>query len=168
GQVGALDLPALAAEVTDELRPTAERKGLDLRLSAPADLPPLYTDRRLVRLVVGNPLHNGVKVTAPGGGGPTPGPAGGGRGLTGRDPGRGIPPEQQAAIFEPFEHLEPLQRKHTPGVGLGLTVVKELVQALGGRVEVTSRPGQGSTFTVMLPSLSEAAYPVPRAVAAPA
>ena len=84
-----------------------------------------------------------------------------------RDTGPGIPAEHQSMIFEPFEHLEPLQRKHTPGVGLGLTVVKELVQSLGGRIEVESQVGQGSTFTVVLPSLTDGAYERPSVVVAP-
>jgi signal transduction histidine kinase len=167
GHLAALDVAALAGEVTEELRPFAERKGLALQLTAPDDLPHLYTDRRLVRLVLGNLLDNAVKFTDRGGVDVTLAPAVGGVSLTVRDTGPGIPPEQQAMIFEPFEHLEPLQRKHTPGVGLGLTVVKELVQSLGGRIEVASQVGRGSTFTVVLPSLNDGAYEEPRAVGVP-
>ena len=70
-------------------------------------------------------------------------PAAGGAALGARHRA-GHPADQQAVIFEPFEHLEPVQRKHTPGVGLGLAVVRELVQSLGGRIEagVAGRPGQ--------------------------
>jgi signal transduction histidine kinase len=167
GQVEALDAAALAEEVTEELRPTAQRKGLALRLAAPADLPPLFSDRRLVRLVLSNLLDNAVKFTDQGEVDVTLAPAAGGVALTVRDTGPGIPAEHQSMIFEPFEHLEPLQRKHTPGVGLGLTVVKELVQSLGGRIEVESQVGQGSTFTVVLPSLTDGAYERPSVVVAP-
>src|SRR5262249_48988544 len=140
GQVGALDVAALAAEGTEELRPAAERKGLGLRATAGPAPPPPYTDPPLARLGGGHPLanarENGVKFTDHGEVEVTLTTAAGGVSLTVRDTGPGIPAEQQAMIFEPFEHLEPLSRKHTPGVGLGLTVVKELVQALGGRIEV--------------------------------
>ena len=70
------------------------------------------------------------------------------------DTGRGIPAGNQARIFEPFEQLEPTRQKHTPGVGLGLALVRAMTTALGGRVELTSIPGHGSTFTVVLPPSS--------------
>jgi signal transduction histidine kinase len=69
-----------------------------------------------------------------------------------KDSGPGIPPEDHDRIFEPFEQMEPLPHKHTRGVGLGLSIVKEMVEALSGRIELRSAPGEGSTFTVMLPA----------------
>jgi len=72
--------------------------------------------------------------------------------LSVRDSGPGIPPDIHTHIFEPFEQLEPVHQKHTPGVGLGLALVREMVQALGGHVELESRVGAGSTFTVILPA----------------
>jgi signal transduction histidine kinase len=69
-----------------------------------------------------------------------------------RDSGPGIAPEHQARIFEPFEQLEAMKKKHLPGVGLGLSLVKEMADALAGRIELESRVGSGSTFTVVLPS----------------
>ena len=70
------------------------------------------------------------------------------------DTGRGIPPEETARIFEAFEQLEKVAHKHTPGVGLGLALVKRLTEALGGKVEVWSQVGVGSRFTVSMPELS--------------
>jgi two-component system sensor histidine kinase SenX3 len=54
-------------------------------------------------------------------------------------------------IFEAFTQLEPLQRKHLPGIGLGLELVKQLSAALGARVDVASAVGAGTTFTVTFP-----------------
>jgi signal transduction histidine kinase len=69
-----------------------------------------------------------------------------------RDSGPGIPPEAQARVFEPFQQLEPLDHKSKPGMGLGLTLVRELVSVLGGKVSLKSEPGVGSEFVVELPS----------------
>ncbi len=71
------------------------------------------------------------------------------------DTGPGIKPEHRGLIFEPFEQLEPLRRKHTPGVGLGLALVREMTGALGGRIELSSEVGVGSTFAVDLPPVRE-------------
>ncbi len=148
------DVAALAQEVVEDLLPQAQQKLLRLdTASTPEGLPPLLSDSRLVRLVLINLVMNAVKYTDQGRievrveHGPE------GHRLSVKDTGRGIPSEQLARIFEPFEQLEPMRHKHTPGVGLGLTLVKEMVGSLGGRVEVQSVVGEGSTFTVVLPPL---------------
>jgi len=68
-----------------------------------------------------------------------------------RDTGPGIPVHDHPRIFEPFEQMEPIPHKHTRGLGLGLSIVKEIVEALAGRIELASEVGAGSTFTVVLP-----------------
>ncbi len=69
-----------------------------------------------------------------------------------RDTGPGIPEEEQERIFEPFYQVEsPLTRRH-PGLGLGLTIVKQAVEEHGGQVWVESAPGKGSTFTLVFSS----------------
>ena len=70
-----------------------------------------------------------------------------------RDTGPGIPPEAQERIFQAFERVSNGYVGSTKGVGLGLSIVKELTMLMDGRVTVDSTVGQGSTFTVMLPLL---------------
>lgn len=69
------------------------------------------------------------------------------------DYGCGIPLQQQARIFERFYRVDEARARSTGGVGLGLAIVKSLVEGMGGHVTVSSKPGQGSTFTVTLLSV---------------
>jgi len=145
------DASELVREVTEEYRPQAELKGLRLNHAPSNGLPALVTDRRLLRLILGNLVGNAVKFTA--------------QGsvtvelllredeflLSVSDTGPGIAPELQGSIFEPFYQLEPTRNKHTPGVGLGLSLVQEMIAALGGHVELVSQVSEGSTFSVCLP-----------------
>jgi signal transduction histidine kinase len=66
-----------------------------------------------------------------------------------QDNGRGIHPEDQAKLFMPFSQLSQAQ---TEGHGLGLSIVQRIVEKLGGEVDVESEPGQGSTFSFILPA----------------
>ena len=68
------------------------------------------------------------------------------------DRGPGIPENEQAEIFKPFVRGAAAQEKQIRGSGLGLSLVKEIVEAHGGAVLVRSQPGQGATFTVRLPA----------------
>lgn len=74
------------------------------------------------------------------------------------DSGVGISEEDQGRLFEPYRRVGP-NRDTIPGIGLGLFVVHQLVQAHGGRIEVESAPGRGTTFSVRLPSAGEPAAP---------
>ena len=68
-----------------------------------------------------------------------------------RDRGLGIGAEDQARIFEPFFRVERSRARDAGGVGLGLSLVKRIVDAHGGRLELESELGRGSTFSVALP-----------------
>ena len=67
------------------------------------------------------------------------------------DTGIGIPSDQIPLIFEKFRQVDGSMAKHYQGTGLGLTISKNLVELLGGRIEVKSKLGEGSTFTVTIP-----------------
>jgi signal transduction histidine kinase len=73
------------------------------------------------------------------------------------DHGLGIPAHEQRRIFEKFYRLDPAMTRGIGGSGLGLYISRELVQLMGGLLTVTSRLGEGSTFTVALPLAEERA-----------
>ncbi|WP_164017617.1 ATP-binding protein [Pyxidicoccus trucidator] len=147
-----VDLVSVAEDALVEVRGEADRKGLRTTVSRPAGMVVVQTDPRMLQLVLLNLLMNAVKYTQQGGIHVAVEVVAGARRVRVRDTGPGIPPEAQARIFEPFQHLEPLDNKSKPGVGLGLTLVRELVSVLGGKVTLKSEPGVGSEFIVDLPS----------------
>ncbi|TET48991.1 MAG: HAMP domain-containing histidine kinase [Anaerolineales bacterium] len=74
-----------------------------------------------------------------------------------KDTGCGIPPEAQTYIFEPFRQVEETITRQFSGLGLGLSIVRQLAELMGGRIEMESEVGSGSTFTVILPLVPEVA-----------
>jgi signal transduction histidine kinase len=68
-----------------------------------------------------------------------------------RDQGEGIPLSEQARVFDRFHRVESGMTRRTGGTGLGLYIAKRLVEAMAGRLWLTSRPGEGSTFSFSLP-----------------
>jgi PAS domain S-box-containing protein len=72
--------------------------------------------------------------------------------ITVSDTGVGIPPDRLAAIFEPFVQLDPSLTRERDGTGLGLAISRDLARAMDGEVTVSSAPGSGSTFTLVLPA----------------
>jgi signal transduction histidine kinase len=146
-----LDLRAIAHEVVDELSPQARSKGLEMRLNVEPEGRPVRSDARIVRLILTNLASNAVRYTDAGSVDVTVAEDRAGHRVSVTDTGRGIPPEARELIFEAFTQLEPIERKHLPGVGLGLALVKQLTAALGVRVELSSVVGTGTTFTVVFP-----------------
>ncbi|MES3016054.1 MAG: PAS domain-containing protein [Pseudomonadota bacterium] len=80
--------------------------------------------------------------------------------LSVRDTGRGLSADQLAHLFEPFNRLG-MEREGIEGSGIGLTIVKALVEGMGGQIEVTSRPGSGTLFAVALPTAQPLGMPRP-------
>jgi len=126
-----------------------------LQLEAPANglLPPVAVDPLKLRRVLLNLLENAIKYSPDGG----PVVLRVKSGENGRlrlqvhDNGLGIPRGEQERIFEKFYRSDPQLARGVGGTGLGLYICRELVQRMGGEIEVESEPGKGSTFTVDLP-----------------
>jgi signal transduction histidine kinase len=150
----AVDLQAVIGDAVDELRPAAEAKGLSLGWVGAAS-PPVHSDPQLIRLIVTNLVGNAIKFTETGSVEVELQRTEGAHRILVRDTGPGIPKHEHGRIFEAFEHIEPTRKKHTPGIGLGLALVREMVGALAGRVELESDLGRGSTFIVTLPTTLE-------------
>jgi signal transduction histidine kinase len=130
-----------------------------VHVELPPGLPPIVGDATALRRVFENLISNAAKH----------GGQGGWIGISGAshedtvppvveiriaDRGRGIPPDEQAEIFRPFFRGSSAQTKQVRGSGLGLSLVREIVEAHGGRVYVDSENGKGTTFTVRLPAVS--------------
>jgi two-component system phosphate regulon sensor histidine kinase PhoR len=148
----AVDAAALARDLLRDLKPRLDAGRLVGEVSDTA-APRVLADRRALVQVLLNLLDNAIKYSEPGGrieiavaGAPT------GVRIEVRDTGIGVPAADQARIFERFYRVEKARSRDLGGTGLGLAIVKHLVQALDGEVRVSSREGQGTTFSVRLPA----------------
>ncbi|MDH3584765.1 MAG: ATP-binding protein [Phycisphaerae bacterium] len=141
------------------LKPQADRKGLHLELAVDKDLPMVETDPGKFQQIIFNFLSNAVKFTpeaghielgaqaiaASSGGEPA------GVRVWVRDSGPGIAPEQQEIVFDKFRQLDSTHTREHGGAGLGLAISQELARLLSGEIELESRMGVGSTFSLVLP-----------------
>jgi signal transduction histidine kinase len=144
-------LPPFWDELASELATLPRPDGVVLRFDAAPDVG-LVTDRRKLRIVVKNLVGNALKFTPAGEVVASCVVAGDAWTLVGRDTGIGIAAESLPVIFEMFRQADSSDRRAYGGVGLGLHIVKRLVAQLGGRVEVASTLGVGSSFRVVLPA----------------
>jgi signal transduction histidine kinase len=159
--LGTLELNCQPVALSDWLprvaapwREAAQAQGIRWQASIPDRLPTLDVDADRLAQAVGNLLSNAVKYT----------PAGGVASLTAgvdcaqvwirvSDTGPGISDDELDRIFEPF-YRSRRGRRFPQGMGLGLTIARDLVTAHNGRLEVESKVGQGSSFTIWLPQVS--------------
>lgn len=149
-----IDCRVLLDEVAAALRPSAEAKGLTLDLRPPASGCEIESDQRAVRQILLNLTSNAIKFTESGFVRLTAEQRrGNGRRITELkvvDSGPGISREDQEKLFEPFARVEVGSRRRVEGTGLGLHLSRRLAELLGGRVELQSQPGRGSTFSLFL------------------
>jgi signal transduction histidine kinase/CheY-like chemotaxis protein len=151
------DLAAVAARAAESIRPAVEGGGLQLAVALPADR--LWVDADPVRLaqVVGNLLNNAAKYTPAGGRiGLTAGREGGGAVLRVWDTGVGIAADMLPHVFDLFAQGDHTLDRAQGGLGIGLTLVRSLVELHGGSVRACSGgPDRGSEFVVRLPLMAD-------------
>ncbi len=148
-----VDLSALTTELASMVRSATDRAGLRLTVDAPPLAEPVYVDREMWEKVVLNLLSNAFKYTFRGEIAVTVRALPRGRvELRVRDTGTGIPAAELPHLFQRFHRVEGAQGRTQEGSGIGLALVHELVKLHGGEVSVTSVPGEGSTFVVVLPT----------------
>ncbi len=147
-----VDLGALTAEVGRTLGPAARAKAQTLMLEIPPAPVTVTGDRARLHQVISNLVDNAVKFSPPG----KPIVVRVTRGeteavLTVRDEGPGLSTEDLAKIYAPFQPLSAAPTGGESSTGLGLHICRDLVARHSGRIEVDSAPGQGTTFSVVLP-----------------
>ncbi len=147
----AVDLAGLTREVVESAQPAADVAAVAIEVDLPDALPAVVDDHRL-RQVVDNLVSNAVKYTDAGGRVEVRLRARDGVAeLTVADTGIGISADDLEQLFVPFFRADEARRRVSPGVGLGLGIARSIVDAHGGRVEVSSEPGEGSRFVVTIP-----------------
>ena len=156
---GPVDIADLLQEIIRSQQKAAQDKALVLDIEISASLPQwIQTDIKRVRQFIANLVNNAIKYTD--------------QGqiqlkatslpdileherhhlvIEVIDSGRGVPKELHQVIFDPFRQVEETKLHPTEGKGLGLAICKNLVQAMGGKIEIESEPNQGSLFRVTLP-----------------
>ena len=147
-----LDLVELVRAGVEDYQREAEQNGYEIKLTSPADAVPVCGDRDALSRVVRNLLENAVKYSPDC---PTVWVAAardhGTAVLSVRDNGIGIAANEHARIFDRFVRGAAAKQACIQGTGIGLAMVKEIVQAHHGELEVISEPGAGSIFTVRIP-----------------
>ncbi len=147
-----VSLGEIAGAAVEDFHAAAQQAGLNLKADIPSGLPAVSGSLVYLRRMVDNLLGNAIKFTPQGGEVAVRlWQEGDWVALEVRDTGIGIPADQLERIFERFYQVDGSIRRKYGGVGLGLSLVKEIVDLHGGQVTVESRVGEGSTFTVMLP-----------------
>jgi PAS domain S-box-containing protein len=146
----------VARTAVEDFRVAVDQAGLRLQAEIVPGLPPVSGSLTYLRRVMDNLLSNAIKFT-PEGGTITVRAWQEGKQvlLEVQDSGIGIPTEQLERIFERFYQVDGSTRRRYGGVGLGLALVKEIVNLHGGQVTVTSQVDVGSTFTITLPICEE-------------
>jgi signal transduction histidine kinase len=147
-----LDLAELTAGAVARWQPKADTAGIDVRLTVAPALPPVQADRLRLTQVLGNLLANALEHTPPGGRVEVQCRREDSRVVTiVKDTGDGISAADLPHVFDRFYRADRSRSRNTGGRGLGLAIVREIIELHGGRVWVESQPGAGSTFGYSLP-----------------
>jgi len=148
-----MSLAAVIEQACRRVRNKADEQAITLDCDVPANLPLILGDEARLRQAIAHLLDNAIKFSPPFGQvSVSLRREGNQMRLTVRDQGEGIPADKMQHVFDHFYQADS-SRQQTAGLGLGLAVVKRVVDAHGGAIEVTSRAGRGTTVTLILPNV---------------
>ena len=147
------NISGLIDEVKAETKSLVESSGIKDIWNIAPDLPPLRTDPAKVKVILGNLISNAVKFTEKGSVTVDVSQHEDGVEFSVSDTGAGIPEESLTVIFEPFRQLEDPLTRTRGGVGLGLYIVRRLLDLLDGKITVKSEVGRGTTFSIWIPAV---------------
>ena len=148
---GPADLAALTIDLASNFHSVVDAAGLRFDVDCPPLPQPVYVDAEMWEKIVLNLLSNAFKFTFEGGIRVALGARDNQAILTVTDTGTGIPEAELEHIFERFHRVEGARGRTYEGTGIGLALIQELVKLHGGGIEVRSRVGEGTTFTVAIP-----------------
>jgi len=157
-QLESVDPRVFLRETVSQLEGQVREKPVSIRVEIPEGTPPMETDVGKLRQVLINLLGNAIKFTdegevsvqvvLEGKGGPV-------AAIVVKDTGIGIPPERLQAIFEAFQQADGATSRRFGGTGLGLAISRSLCALLGYELEVDSKPGEGSSFSILISKAGE-------------
>jgi two-component system phosphate regulon sensor histidine kinase PhoR len=151
-EIRPINVDSIIGGCLDTSRVKATQKELKLEVQATPDLPAIPGDLGLLQGVLQELLDNAIRYSSPGGlitirtfqrNGTVV--------ISVSDTGIGIPKADQERIFERFYRSDPARSRDSGGTGLGLSIAKHLIERHGGRIQVESEVGKGSTFSIALP-----------------
>lgn len=149
----AVDVGEIVLKAVQRVWERAAESGIRLRVEMEPDLPPLHVDKMELQRAIEILLNNAIKFSPDGGEVCVKVFTTGDRvGVCVADPGVGIPAEELENIFEPFTQARSPEGRLFGGIGLGLPIARHVVELHGGSIEVQSRVGRGSEFTILLPT----------------
>ena len=156
-----VDLLALASDAVHDAQSIAPQRRITMEVVDGPGTPEVLGDEARLRQVLGNLMANAVQHTPD----TSPitvrvGTAGDDAVLEVADQGPGMTPEDAQRVFERFYRTDSSRARASGGTGLGLSIVDSLVYAHGGRVTVTTAPGQGCCFRVSLPRIADVPAPI--------
>ncbi|HEX2969873.1 MAG TPA: response regulator [Bacteroidales bacterium] len=158
--ISTVTLDSVKSSIKDYFAFTIKEKGLDFSISIENNVPQqIISDEQRLNQILRNIMSNAVKFTEKGSiklrifkpGVPENAENENMIAFSVRDTGIGIPENRQKDIFEAFQQVDGSISRKYAGSGLGLSITRELIKLLGGRIELSSEPGKGSEFTVIIP-----------------
>jgi two-component system phosphate regulon sensor histidine kinase PhoR len=164
---GPVDMDKLIQNAVADLKPLADEKNISLQYASPGGLPEVFGDRNLIEQVLINLLSNAIKYSPKGAWAKVAAAQQNGSvSIAVQDNGLGIPKESIPRLFEKFYRVRCDDRKDIIGTGLGLSLVKQIIDVHQGTIRVESEHGKGSTFTFTVPVAKAGTEPVTMTTAA--